>query len=63
MNMRKTVLFILLGLACWAVLAPHPGSQRGGRSEADCVILLHGIGRSTRSLSQLESGLSDRGYR
>ena len=61
--MRKTVLFILLGLACWAVLAPHPGSQRGGRSEADCVILLHGIGRSTRSLSQLESGLSDRGYR
>jgi hypothetical protein len=61
--MRKTVLFILLGLACWAVLTPHSGSQGSGRSEADCVILLHGIGRSTRSLSRLESGLSESGYR
>jgi triacylglycerol lipase len=61
--MRKTVLFILLGLACWAVLTPHSGSQGSGRSEADCVILLHGIGRSTRSLNRLESGLSESGYR
>ncbi|MFZ2052989.1 MAG: alpha/beta fold hydrolase [Candidatus Aminicenantales bacterium] len=61
--MRKTVFSILLGLTCWAALVPHSGSWIRGRSEAECVVLLHGIGRSPRSLSRLESALSDRGYR
>lgn len=61
--MRKTALFILLGLTCLTTLVPHSGSLVWGRCEAECVVLLHGIGRSPRSLSRLESGLSDRGYR
>jgi triacylglycerol lipase len=61
--MRKTALFILLGLIGWAAVALPAGPRLWGLSEAEYVILLHGIGRSPRSLSRLESGLSDEGYR
>jgi pimeloyl-ACP methyl ester carboxylesterase len=61
--MRKGVLFFLLGLACWAVLIPQSGSPARDRNKAECVVLLHGIGRSPRSLGRLESGLSEQGYR
>jgi triacylglycerol lipase len=61
--MRKTALFILLGLIGWAALVSSAEPRLRGRSEEECVIMLHGIGRSPRSLSRLESGLSKAGYR
>ncbi len=61
--MRKTSLSILLCLISWAAIVPHSGSPLWGRGGPECVILLHGIGRSPRSLSRIESGLSERGYR
>jgi triacylglycerol lipase len=61
--MKKAALFVLISLTFWAAPAlsaePLPWDQKS----AECVILLHGIGRSPRSLSRIESGLSERGYR
>ncbi len=61
--MRKRVLSIFLGIVLPAALILQIRSLFGGQNHAECVVMLHGIGRSPRSLSRLESGLSDRGYR
>jgi pimeloyl-ACP methyl ester carboxylesterase len=61
--MRKTALFILLFLISWAAFFAHSRSLLWDRGEPECVVLLHGIGRSPRSLRRIESGLSEQGYR
>jgi triacylglycerol lipase len=61
--MRKNVVRILLVLALSAALIPCALSCPGGPNETEYVILVHGIGRSPRSLERIESALSVRGYR
>lgn len=61
--MKKTVFFILYSLVFWGALVLAAGTQPRRQNDAECVVLLHGIGRSSRSLAGMASGLSAAGYR
>lgn len=61
--MREAGLFLLISLTFWAAFALSPRPQDWGRKGSECVVLLHGIARSSRSLGRIASGLSDAGYR
>jgi triacylglycerol lipase len=61
--MRKGPLFILLGFIAGTGFASSSEPRLWVRGKTECVILLHGIGRSPRSLSRLEARLSSEGYR
>jgi triacylglycerol lipase len=61
--MRKAPFFILLGFIAGTGFVSPSEPRLWVRSETECVILLHGIARSPRSLSRLEAGLSREGYR
>lgn len=50
-------------LALWAGM-PAPASDAAGRSQAaETVVLLHGLGRTQRSMEPLEKALESAGYR
>jgi hypothetical protein len=60
----QTILFVLLtGLIPPALMAQEaPESQAGQESVAECVILLHGLARTSRSMEELQQKLGDAGY-
>lgn len=59
--MKKIILFfvfpIILSLNCLIA------DQKAGAKKDECVILLHGLGRSGRSMVKLEKNLAEQGYR
>jgi alpha-beta hydrolase superfamily lysophospholipase len=60
--MRKLAFLSLLILWFVEIAAGAPGVQNPGRSGRECVFLLHGLGRSARSLEKLAAHLSSQGY-
>ncbi len=61
--MSKAVLLVLLGLVFREAPAFPAGKGPRDQKGAECVILLHGIGRSSRSFGRMASGLAAAGYR
>lgn len=59
--MKKFILFCLLSIVFFSNCL-HP-SQKADAKKDECVILLHGLGRSSRSMAKLEKKLSEQGYR
>jgi hypothetical protein len=58
--MRLFIIVALFFLAC--SLAYPFFSLQIGKEKSDCVILLHGLGRTSRSMKKLEKSLSLQGY-
>ncbi len=59
--MKKSILFALLPIVFF--LDCLIGGQKAGAKKDESVILLHGLGRSSRSMTKLEKNLSEQGYR
>jgi alpha-beta hydrolase superfamily lysophospholipase len=60
--MRKAALSILALLALLVSLPSVSAAPEKSRGGTEWVILLHGLGRSSRSLGHLEAGLAAQGY-
>jgi len=61
-KMRKAVLYILALLLLCASLPAVPAAADKNQGGTEWVILLHGLGRSSRSLARLEADLAGQGY-
>jgi len=61
-EMRKAGLHILALLVLWASLPAASAALEKREAESEWVILLHGLGRTSRSLARLESDLARQGY-
>lgn len=59
--MRLFIILALFFLAC--SLTYPPFYVQTGEEKSDCVILLHGLGRTSRSMNKLEKSLSFEGYK
>ena len=60
--MRRAFSRILAGLLLIGLGAPPAFAVDRCRAERDAVVLLHGLGRSPRSMGRLEKALVDAGY-
>jgi pimeloyl-ACP methyl ester carboxylesterase len=60
--MRKAAFSILALLALCVSLPAVSGAPEKRQGGGEWVILLHGLGRSSRSLASLETGLASQGY-
>jgi alpha-beta hydrolase superfamily lysophospholipase len=60
--MRKAGLHILILLMFFAALPVVPAALDNGQGQTEWVILLHGLGRSSRSLARLQANLASQGY-
>ena len=61
-KMKKGALSILALLVLWASFSAASAAPEKSQSGEDWVILLHGLGRSSRSLARLEADLAGQGY-
>jgi alpha-beta hydrolase superfamily lysophospholipase len=61
-KMGKGALHILAFLVLWASLSAASAALEKSRGGEEWVILLHGLGRSSRSLARLEADLAGQGY-
>jgi len=60
MRLIRTVallLFALLPAACWQ------GEEHGAASNGQCVVLLHGLARTSLSMERMKASLEEEGYR
>jgi len=57
--MRKPACQILVLLSLCASLLAVPAAAEKNQDGTEWVVLLHGLGRSSRSLSRLEADLAD----
>ena len=60
MDMRKTASLLIAATICGAC-SPGEGEQRAGAGQ--CVVLLHGLARTSLSMELMAWSLEDRGYR
>ncbi len=60
--MKKAFLIIILLLLIFSQ-SHEPDSQQAELEKGACVFLLHGLGRTSRSMGELESNLFKHGYR
>ncbi|MBW1891707.1 MAG: hypothetical protein JRI93_14560, partial [Deltaproteobacteria bacterium] len=55
--------FFYRALTCFAVLFFAAAMANAGPPSSDCVIVLHGLGRTEASLAKIEKVLTEKGYR
>jgi len=60
---RSSLIYISLLLFALFLSDCHSSQNTAATEDEECVILLHGLARSFRSLEKLEKHLSDLGYR
>jgi pimeloyl-ACP methyl ester carboxylesterase len=60
--MRKAARHILVLLVLYASLSAFPNLSDKNQGGTEWVVLLHGLGRSSRSLARLEADLASQGY-
>jgi alpha-beta hydrolase superfamily lysophospholipase len=60
--MRKAALHVLVLLVLCVSLLAVPAALDKKQDGTEWVILLHGLGRSSRSLTRLEADLAGQGY-
>jgi len=62
-NVNYLNRFFYRALTCFAVLFFAAAMANAGPPSSDCVIVLHGLGRSADSMAKIEKNLSQNGYR
>ena len=60
MIVRRLLAFLIL---CYAAAGHSWAATPTVEQEADCVVLLHGLARTYRSMSKIENALTQIGYR
>ena len=65
MALRRHILllFAAIALACAHPVKADDKSAYAPNPQTDCVILLHGLARTTRSMRKMDRYLSEKGYR
>jgi pimeloyl-ACP methyl ester carboxylesterase len=61
-KMKRIVLLLQAALMLGALLPGSPPALDKPQGRTEWVVLLHGLGRSSRSLARLEAGLAGQGY-
>ena len=59
--MKNKILPAILAFLCLSFLLPVSGAQ-STNNESDCVIVLHGLGRSHYAMQEIEEALKDQNY-
>jgi len=60
---RILIFLVILGATAGVHAATRDHPPAAAKSANECVVLLHGLARTERSMEKLEAFLSDRGYR
>lgn len=64
MQRMMVIVFCILPLALLQILLPSPARAESGRNggPSECVVLLHGLARSSASMDTMADGLRERGF-